>query len=393
MLRTLTGLKMPRFKQHTFALRETIKHAMPEYAYEPEAYSRGSTQLDAAAYALPSRKYENDEVQLVLGDAQVTGTIIQRRVTCRQALSLCALTVQNTALVLTTKYSYRDGASPYMISTVVAIAEFAKLLLSYALLLTINGRSSCIQALREVPSASIQLAIPSVLYVIQNNLLFYSVKLLSPTLYMVCSQSKILSTAFWSSLLLQVKLSRKQHVALILLMFGMIMVESKETVSTGYGPPRTRRTVQGVICVFAATLISGYVGVYLERMYKGLGRTKKRSVWFYNVQLSLFSLPVAILAACVSRRQHYYHHNGLFQGFDGVVFAIVALQAFGGLAIAAVLRSAGNLLKCFAVSISICNCALLNFIFPVRDLHSFELSTLVGIALVISSTFLYSNLC
>ena len=324
-------------------------------------------------------------------DAQVTDAIIQRRATCRQALALCALTIQNTALVLTTKYSYRDGASPYIIATVVASAEFAKLVLSYALLLTMNGRSSCIQALQEVPSASIQLAIPSVSYVIQNNLLFHSVKCLSPTLYMVCSQSKILASAFWSSLLLHVKLSRKQHVALILLMCGMVLVQSKETASTGHGPLRTHRTSQGVICVFAATLISGYVGVYLERMYKGLGRTKKRSIWFYNVQLALFSLPVAILAACVSGGQHY--KDGLFQGFDGVVFAIVALQAFGGLAIAAVLQSAGNLLKCFAVSISICNCALVNFFFPVRDLHSFELSTIIGIALVISSMFLYSNLC
>ena len=41
-------------------------------------------------------------------------------------------------------------------------------------------------------------------------------------------------------------------------------------------------------------------------------------------------------------------NEGVFQGYDGVVLLVIALQAIGGLVIAAVLRYAGNVLKCFA---------------------------------------------
>ena len=82
--------------------------------------------------------------------------------------------------------------------------------------------------------------------------------------------------------------------------------------------------------------------------------------------------------------------ESLFQGYDGVVTLVVAVQAIGGLVVAAVLRYAGNVLKCFAVSISICTCAVATTLFSDNG-HSLSASALVGVALVIGSTFLYSN--
>ena len=48
-----------------------------------------------------------------------------------QAFVLFILTIQNTALVLVTKISYRKSATPYVVSTVLASAELVKLVLSY----------------------------------------------------------------------------------------------------------------------------------------------------------------------------------------------------------------------------------------------------------------------
>ena len=141
-----------------------------------------------------------------------------------QALALFILTIQNTALVLVTKFSYRTAATPYVVSTVIASAELVKLVLSYVLLVASDGQSAARDALREVPSNATRLAVPSVLYVIQNNLLFEGVRLLSPTAYMVCSQSKILTSAICSVLLLGTRITRKQCVALMVLVCGMIMV-------------------------------------------------------------------------------------------------------------------------------------------------------------------------
>ena len=304
-----------------------------------------------------------------------------------QALALLTLTIQNTALVLVTKFSYRETAAPYIVSTVVTSAELLKLILSCVLLLTTEGRSAASDALHEVlPNAS-RLAVPSVLYVIQNNLLFQGVRLLSPTLYMVCSQSKILTSALCSVLLLGTRITHKQYVALLLLVCGMILVQAEEGRGKkflshgGY----KGETLKGMFTVFTAAFTSGFAGAYLENMYR---ESTKRSVWFRNTQLACFSLPVAMIGVVWRDGERLHVNEGVFQGFDSVVMLVITLQAIGGLVVASVLRYAGNVLKCFAVSISICNCAVATTIFS----HNLSASMTLGIALVISSTFLYSNI-
>jgi len=74
-----------------------------------------------------------------------------------------------------------------------------------------------------------------------------------------------------------------------------------------------------------------------------------------------------------------------------VVVLVIALQAIGGLVVAAALRYAGNVLKCFAVSISICNCAVATTFLSTNGGHGLSASATLGVALVIGSTFLYSN--
>ena len=215
-----------------------------------------------------------------------------------KALALFALTIQNTALVLVTKFSYRETATPYVVSTVIASAELVKLVLSCVLLVASDGQSAARDALREVPSNATRLAIPSALYVVQNNLLFEGMRLLSPTAYMVCSQSKILTSAFCSFLLLVTRITRKQYVALLVLVCGMIMVQGEE--GRGQNAPlhgaRTGETLRGMVVVFTAAFTSGFAGAYLEKMYKEAG-AKKRSIWFRSAQLACFSLPVAMIGS------------------------------------------------------------------------------------------------
>ena len=47
-----------------------------------------------------------------------------------QVLALCTLTIQNTVLVLLTKYSYRDAATRHAVSTVIHSAESVKIISS-----------------------------------------------------------------------------------------------------------------------------------------------------------------------------------------------------------------------------------------------------------------------
>ena len=305
-----------------------------------------------------------------------------------QALSLAVLTTQNTALVLVTKYSYRPSAAPYYVTTVVACSELVKLILSYAFLITFDGSHIAKEALFQVPENAIRLAVPSVLYTIQNNLLFVGIQLLSPTSYMVCSQTKILTSAFWSVVLLRIQITRKQYVALVVLVRGMIMVQASEGNAIDVSiDVFTRQGVRGSVVVFLAALTSGFAGAYLEKMYKGV----RRSIWFTNAQLAFFSLPMAVIGALGKDWKSMRASGGMFQGFDVTVFLIIALQAIGGLIVAVVLRYAGNVLKCYAVSISICSCAIATKAVSEQNRSDFCTSTVFGVVLVIGSTFLYSS--
>ena len=149
--------------------------------------------------------------------------------TAKRFGALAALIAQNTALVLVTKFSFSRGVlTPYLVSTVVACSESLKFIVSCALLTNTHGKGAAISAMRDLRSNGARLALPSALYVIQNNLLFKAVRLLSPTMYMVCSQSKILTSALFSVLLLNSRITRRQCLALMTLVVGMILVNASE---------------------------------------------------------------------------------------------------------------------------------------------------------------------
>ena len=79
----------------------------------------------------------------------------------------------------------------------------------------------------EVPEHATRFALPSLLHVIQNNLLFEGVLLLSPTVYTACSQSKTLTSAFFGVLMLKSRITSRQFLALCLLICGMKLLQSE----------------------------------------------------------------------------------------------------------------------------------------------------------------------
>merc|ERR1712045_324623 len=75
-------------------------------------------------------------------------------------------------------------------------------------------------------------------------------------------------------------------------------------------------------------------------------------------------------------------------GYNSLVWTVILLQAVGGLVVAAVLKYADNILKCFGNALSIVLSCLLSAAF----LHEFEPDFLfvVGTLLVMQATALYS---
>ncbi|CAK5029247.1 unnamed protein product [Meloidogyne enterolobii] len=229
-----------------------------------------------------------------------------------------------------------------------------------------------------------KIGVPALLYVIQNNLLFLSLSKLDAATYQVTYQLKILTTAFFSVTLLNKKLNILKWIALLLLTGGVALVQlpknsSKPNIT--YDHNSSDRLI-GLFAILAACFSSGFAGVYLERILK----TASVQLWTQNLLLSFFSIFGAFAMTWIYDWEQVKLW-GFFHGYNTTIWIVVALQAYGGLVIALVVKYADNILKGFAVSLSI----LLSSFISWGLLNDFEPSFtfVLGASIVILSTFLY----
>lgn len=279
-----------------------------------------------------------------------------------------------------------------------------------------------------------KLAIPACLYTLQNTLQYVAVGNLDPVHFQILYQLKILTTAIFTVTMLGRSLSPKRWVALVILTMGVSIVSipssgSKETsfmihdmtdhffprsvhelgqVANGMGEVArelTKRTVDGLAdvggslmkrsatyegieedqnlapvmnysiglsAVIVAALVSGLTGVYFEKVLKD--PASAASVWTRNIQLSFYSLFPALFVGIFFKDGEEIAKHGFFDGYNWVVWALILLQAFGGVLASLCINYADNIAKNFATSISI----VISFLFSVYFFN-------VGVSLTVSS--------
>ena len=304
---------------------------------------------------------------------------------CRSSLALLALVFQNTALAIVLNLTFRPDAPPYAPSSAVLSTELVKLLISCAVI----GSSSNVELWRVIVQLKRNrlLFVPSLLYVVQNNLLFFAAKRLTPIVYIVCTQTKLLTTATMSRFILGTVLTTSQCGYLILLLFGIVMVQVQgQTLSvTSEENWGVSDQFLGVMAVLSAAWTSGTAGVVLEKIFKARTNNHDASddttIWTRNAQLSLISLPFAVSGVFLSDYEKV-SSGSIFKGYDIFVWSVILLQAAGGIIIAFVMKFSNNMLKCFAVAISICCCALYSV---ATETLTFTPSLALGMLLVIIS--------
>ena len=227
---------------------------------------------------------------------------------------------------------------------------------------------------------TLKVCIPSAIYLVQNNLLYVAASNLDVATYQITYQMKILTTAFFSIVILNRTLIKTQWISLVLLLMGVVMVQLSDAKETNVNTENQSR-VTGFFAAITATFLSGLAGIYFEKILKG----SDVSVWMRNVQLSLLSLPIGIVVVMFKHGQDI-SDNGFFFGYDVFVWYLVVLNATGGLLVAMVIKYADNILKGFACSLAIIiTCIVSVFLFG----FTLSLQFIAGAAFVIASVFLY----
>ncbi|XP_015907733.1 UDP-N-acetylglucosamine transporter isoform X2 [Parasteatoda tepidariorum] len=303
-------------------------------------------------------------------------------------VSLVTLTVQNAALNIMMRIS-RTQPELFLSSTAVVISEIIKLFCSLLMVWVTDGESnfklflsSLKKEIIHQPMEIVKVAIPSFVYLLQNNLIYVGATHLDAATCQVTYQLKILTTALFSVAMLNRKLNPYQWISLFTLFVGIALVQVAQFDT--HSPAQAGQSpLIGFVAIVIACCMSGFAGVYFEKILKGSNVT----VWMRNVQLCISSVPLGF-GTIFFMNWSDVSSKGFFYGYNKIVWTVILLQAVGGLIVAIVVKFADNILKGFSTSLAIVlSCILSVYIFE------FQLTTkfVLGSSLVIGSIFLYGK--
>ena len=257
---------------------------------------------------------------------------------------------------------------------------------------------------------SLPLAFPALLFTAQSQLNLFAATGLDAVSFAVTNQLKLLPTAFFSALYLGRRLTRAQWASLPGLALGVAIVNS----STGQLDSHGAATFGsewwwGLGAAVLAAVFSGYAGVYCERLLKiGLGtlslRASKRlsvgseggeqrparvPLLTLNLQLSMWGalLAGAQVLGASSAAEAGTGARAPLLGFGGYAWSVVGLQALGGLVVSVVIKYTDNIVKGFAMALSILLSWGLSI--PLFGLQPSPIFML-GLLLVVGSVMLFS---
>ncbi|KAJ3161142.1 hypothetical protein HDU86_007764 [Geranomyces michiganensis] len=235
-------------------------------------------------------------------------------------------------------------------------------------------------------SSWLHMVVPASLYTLQNWLNYFALSRLDATTHQVATQMRILTTALFAVTILRKQLTRIQWMSLIVLTGGLALTQIPDTVGEGLNTARHNERSDRAMAIFAVgvcCLTSAAAGVYLEKVLK---RTST-PLLVRNVQLGILGAVLCAVFGVLLHDGAEIAEYGFFSGYGKTASLAVVLNAVGGLAVAAVIKVADNIVKNSAIALSIVASGVLSAMFDdfVLCRHFFY-----GGVLVIGSVCVYS---
>lgn len=364
------------------------------------------------------------------------------------ALFVLYLAVNLGALLLAAK-SQRQPRS-YLNSTAVTLSELLKLMVSiigvYASSRSTSGAVGEVgRTLFGMPDQMLRVAMPSLLYTIQNNIIYTALSHLDAVSFQITYQLKIVFALLSSRILLRKKVSTARWTSVLLLTIGVVLVqlslnesaeEQAEPATTASaaegndqnggvsgastdergadqcdsaigsdggangsgggsstdngedrdgGQQRSRSRLLGLAGVLLACICSGLAGSVMELLLKGTALPLAQR----NMQVAFVSLLLASVHM-ITNDASKLRSGGFFQGYSPLVWAMVTLDSVGGILVSMLLKYTSATLKNFGAPIGI----ILNVLFSRYAMRSNEFKPtpkfLIGTLLVLLALGFYS---
>lgn len=318
-------------------------------------------------------------------------------------VSFVLLTLQTAAVVLLMRYSrlqpLEPGVPSFAITAAVTCAEVGKCM--FGIIVTLyqimtdtqsqRKQNALVQLKNEVFNdwrLVLKMSVPAILYMIQNNLLFTALDNLDAAFYQIIYQLKMFTAAILAVIMIKRRYTKYQWLSFLCLAVGAILA-NLSVVDDKNGDAekeeKERNQMMGILCVLAATLTSGFSGVYMEIQLKG----SKQTLYIKNIQLAMFgALSCLINCYLGGDYEKIVKPYGFFHGFTSITWIVVTLNVFGGYMVAYIIKYIENIAKAFASTTGLILIVAGSWYFFQTQLTSLFF---VGFALVIIGNVLFNH--
>ena len=211
-------------------------------------------------------------------------------------------------------------------------------------------------------STSKKMFVLALIYGSMNILSFVSLRNISAGMFTIFSQTKILTTATFSTIMLKRKYSWTKWRALIALMMGVLLFSEpiwgeKNQNHTTTTNLEGGNLVLGTGAVLIEVSLSGFASIYFEKVIKM--DPLQLGIWERNFQLALGSIPVYLIFIVGNGGGT----AGFLKGWSPMAFLLSVLGAAGGLLVALSIKHGDSILKTLATTGAIVLTGVLDYWF------------------------------
>jgi len=301
---------------------------------------------------------------------------------------LALLAFQNAFKNMVMRAAVKD--KPHILYSAAVIgSEFTKFSLSVMYILLVDGGSlrSIWNFLRADWWNMVLLFVPATVYNIQQTLEYIALANCDAAIFSVLVQTKLLTTAIFSVVLLRKHLSKAKVISLCLLTVGVMLANLK----SGTAANGAESNMTGVSATLTIAGLSGFASVYTEKVIKAQRNLNpdraNYSLAYMQVQMASASLIVVGVYAIFMDSSRIIE-SGLFQNFNRFAALSVFNSATGGLIVAGVLKFADAVLKGYATAMSVLLTGICSMYFFGTTLST---QYFLGMVNVMCSIVLYSS--
>ncbi|KAL1561949.1 CMP-sialic acid transporter 1-like isoform X1 [Salvia divinorum] len=294
------------------------------------------------------------------------------------------LTVLTSSQGILTTLSQSNGGYKYDYATVPFLAEVFKLIVSSMMLWKECQASPPPKITTDWRSVRLY-PIPSVIYLIHNNVQFATLTYVDTSTYQIMGNLKIVTTGILFRLFLRRKLSNLQWMAIVLLAIGTTTSQVKGCGETSceslFSSP-----IQGYMLGVLSACLSALAGVYTEFLMK----KNNDSLYWQNIQLYTFGA-IFNMAKLATDDFRSGFENGpwwrrLFNGYSVTTWLVVLNLGSTGLLVSWLMKYADNIVKVYSTSMAMLLTMLVSaYIFHFKP----TLQLFLGIVICMMSLHMY----